>query len=157
MLKLNLGSGKRPIEGYTGVDLALGADVHADIRDLSMYEDNSVDEIIAIHVIEHFYKWEIPQLLHEWRRVLKPKCKLILECPDLEKVATHFLSGGTEQLGMWGFYGNPDLKDVLHTHKWGYTGKTLTSTLQKAGFRDVKVLPAEYKLPVRDMRVEGFK
>ena len=156
-MKLNLGSGNRPLEGYLGVDLAPGADIQCDIRKLDFAEDNSVDEIIAIHVIEHFYKWEVVPLLLEWKRVLKPGGKIILECPNLEIAAMAILNGWKDQMGMWALYGNPDLKDVLHCHHWGYTPSSLVAMLKYVGFRDATAMKAQFKIPERDMRVEAYK
>lgn len=156
-MKLNLGSGARPLEGYVGVDLDPRADVVCDLRHLEVFEDNSVDEIIAVHVIEHFYLWEAVPLLTEWRRVLVPGGKIILECPDLEKAARLFLQGEKDQLGMWAFYGNPLLKDPLHCHKWGYTPDSLEGVLTKAGFRGCVALPPRFKIERRDMRLEAYK
>lgn len=156
-MKLNLGSGNRPLEGYIGVDLSEKADIVCDLRKLEFAENNSVEEIIAIHVIEHFYKWEIPSLLQEWRRVLQPKGKIILECPNLEAACANLLNGAPDQLSMWAFYGNSDLKDPLHCHRWGYTPASLMSELAKAGFRNPVHLQAQFKIPHRDMRVEAYK
>jgi predicted SAM-dependent methyltransferase len=156
-MRLNLGSGNRPLEGYTGVDLAPNADIQCDLRKLEFAEDNSVEEIIAIHVIEHFYKWEVQPMLQEWRRVLKPGGKIILECPDLKKAAHAFLMGAGDQMGMWAFYGNPDLKDEFHCHHWGYTPETLIYELQQAGFKDTQKCQPQFKIPARDLRVEAYK
>ena len=156
-MKLNLGSGNRPLQGYIGVDLAPNADIQCDLRKLEFAEDNSVEEIIAIHVIEHFYKWEVQPLLQEWRRVLKPGGKIILECPNIKKAAHAFLMGAGDQMGMWAFYGNPELKNEFHCHHWGYTPETLIYELQLAGFRETQSKQAQFKMPVRDMRVEAIK
>lgn len=156
-MKLNLGSGNRPLEGYIGVDLDPKADIVCDLRKLEFAEDNSAEEIIAIHVIEHFYKWEIQPLLMEWRRVLKPGGKIILECPDIKKAAHMFLMGASDQMGMWAFYGNPNLKNEFHCHHWGWTPDTLGQELQGAGFRNIKPCAAQFKFPERDMRVEAYK
>jgi len=156
-MKLNLGSGNRPLEGYLGVDLAPGADIICDIRKLEFAADRTVEEIIAIHVIEHFYKWEVQGMLAEWRRVLVPGGKIILECPDLKKAALHFLTNDSPQMGMWAFYGNPDLRNEFHCHHWGYTPETLAYELQLAGFRNIVKAEAQFKIPQRDMRVEAVK
>lgn len=157
-LKLNLGAGPRRFPGYTSVDIdPKEADVVADIRDLNMFDSNSADEIIAIHVIEHFYKWEVQPMLMEWRRVLRPGGKIILECPNLDFVCKAVLHGLQDSLGMWGLYGNPDLKNEYHCHHWGYTPVSLSNELRKAGFRFPEVKPAQFKVPQRDMRVEAIK
>lgn len=157
LMRLNLGSGNRPLVGYVGVDLSPRADIVCDIRKLDFAEDNSVEEIIAIHVIEHFYKWDIQPLLQEWRRVLKPKGKLILECPNLEAACVNLLNGEPDRMSMWALYGNPDLKDELHCHHWGYTPASLIHELNFAGYREPTRKPAEFKIPSRDMRIEAYK
>ena len=58
-------------------------DIIADIRDLKTIKTAIADEILAVHVIEHFFYWEVGPLLKSWRRVLKPGGKIILECPNL--------------------------------------------------------------------------
>lgn len=158
MLKLNLGGGNKRIEGFTNVDLDPQCEVNADLRELP-YADNSVDEAIAVHVIEHFYHWEVQDLLAEWRRVLKPGAKLILECPNLDSLARAMLSPFEvpDQYHMWGLYGDPKHKNPLMCHKWGYTPKTLAAELSAAGFVNITQAPAQYKVPVRDMRIVGTK
>ena len=156
-MKLNLGCGSRKLEGYTGVDLAPGAEIQCDIRKLTFAENESVDEIIAIHVIEHFYRWEVLPMLMDWRRVLVKGGKLILECPNIKKAASALLAGSDDNMSMWAFYGNPELKDELHCHHWGYTPETLTQAVKSAGFKDCKILPAQFKIPQRDMRLEAYR
>ena len=90
-IKLNLGCGDKLLEGYVNVDLVedrsgVKPDVNCDLRNLSVFESDYADEILSVHVIEHFWRWEVEQVLSEWVRVLKPGGKLILECPNLISV-----------------------------------------------------------------------
>ena len=57
--------------------------MQCDIRNLEVFEDNSAEEILSVHVIEHFYYWEVADVLKEWVRVLKPGGRMIIECPNL--------------------------------------------------------------------------
>jgi predicted SAM-dependent methyltransferase len=155
-VKLNLGSGCRNIVGYTNVDLDPRADVHADIRKLP-FDDESADEIMAIHVIEHFYRWEVEDVLKEWARVLKPGGKLVLECPDLAKIVRNLVNGGTDQITVWGLYGDPRYRSVIMTHKWAYTFQTLKAAVEESGFRDAEPAPPQWHFAVRDMRLEARK
>ena len=86
MIKLNLGCGIYYKPGYINIDKFESeiADEIADICHLQ-YEDNSVDEIEASHIIEHFDVITLPFLIAEWFRVLKPIGKLIIEAPDFNK------------------------------------------------------------------------
>lgn len=166
-MKLNLGCGARHLQGYINVDKAVrgmtSPDVDADIRALP-FDDETADEIIAIHVIEHFYHWEVNSVLREWARVLKPGGTIILECPDIKKAALHLVNavtlnmGISDQLTMWPLFGDPSHKDPLMCHKWGYTPGTLAFELEKAGFTDCVEEPAQYHMKTtRDMRVVAVK
>ena len=88
MKKLNLGCGDKILPGYINVDVAESRlekkpDVLCDLHKLTPFENDSVDEILSVHVVEHFWRWEVVDILKEWTRVLKPGGAMILECPNL--------------------------------------------------------------------------
>ena len=65
--KLNLGCGDKILPGYVNVDVAasrrgLKPDVLCDLHKLTSFEDNTVDEILSVHVVEHFWRWEVARL-----------------------------------------------------------------------------------------------
>ncbi len=138
-MMLNIGCGARRIEGYKGVDAVprAGADIIAPAHKIPL-PDESCEEIMAIHLFEHFYRWECEKVLAEWRRLLKPRGRLILELPDLAKCCENILKGreGKEpdQIGMWGLYGDPRGADPFMAHRWGWTPKTIRELLEKNGF-----------------------
>lgn len=170
-VRLNLGCGDKILPGYVNVDVVASRagkhpDVLCDLHDLSVFPDNHADEIMAIHVVEHFWRWEVEDILREWVRVLKPGGKLILECPNLTSACEEFLKdpeaysreGKGGQRTMWVFYGDPSWKDPYMIHRWGYTPNSLKALLQSVGLSDVRQEPALYKLrEPRDMRVVGAK
>lgn len=170
-IRLNLGCGDKILDGYVNVDVVASRagrkpDVICDLHDLSIFGSNTIDEILAVHVVEHFWYWEVIDILKEWVRVLKPGGKMILECPNLISAAEEFLKnpdiaslGGKEgQRSMWVFYGDPNWKDPYMIHRWGYTPKSLASIMHKAGLRQLEQKPAQFKLrEPRDMRIVGFK
>ena len=167
MLKFNLGCGDKILPGYVNIDKVVSRagkqpDINADIRDLSKIKSSIADEILAVHVIEHFYYWEVVPLLKSWRRLLKPGGKLILECPNLfyacqmiaENPSMRSQPGKMGQVSMWPLYGDPSWKDPLMCHKWAYTPESLMTVLQEAGFQQAKQEPAQFKLrEPRDMRI----
>jgi len=171
LIKLNLGCGDKILDGYINIDVVesragVKPDVICDLHDLSKFQSNSVDEILAVHVVEHFWQWEVTDILKEWIRVLKPGGKLILECPNLISAAEEFLKnsdvaamGGPEgQRSMWVFYGDPGWKDPLMIHRWGYTPNSLATIMAAAGLTELKQEPAQFKLrEPRDMRIVGLK
>ena len=79
-LKLNLGSGKRPMEGYVNIDISADCDVKLDLEEAKFpFADGSCDVIHASHVLEHIQNL-IP-LMNECQRVLKPNGKMIVSVP----------------------------------------------------------------------------
>lgn len=87
-LRLNLGSGDTKIDGYVNIDVnaALKPDlVHNFITEQLPYKDNTVDEIIFFHCIEHIRKIYHRRILAECWRVLKPKSRIIISYPEFTK------------------------------------------------------------------------
>ncbi|RMG09812.1 MAG: methyltransferase domain-containing protein [Planctomycetota bacterium] len=169
-LKLNLGCGDKHLTGYLNLDAAssrrrVQPDLCCDLRRLPL-ASGCADEILAVHVIEHFYAWEAPEVLSEWRRVLAPGGRLVLECPNLLHAAWELLAdperaarpGRDGQRSMWPLYGDPQWRDPLMCHRWGYTPASLERLLCEAGFVKVRREPALFKQrDPRDMRVTGRK
>jgi predicted SAM-dependent methyltransferase len=157
---LNLGAGKKRWQGWLNVDLT--GDFPCDIRKLS-FPDNYADAIAAIHVIEHFYQWEVLDILKEWRRVLKPGGKIILELPCMDKVFGYIAKCVSENIPLnhtfstHALWGDPKYKAVEMCHKWGYTKGTLAELMAEAGFNEVRTEEALYHFPQRDMRLVAFK
>ncbi len=160
-MKIHAGCGKRYLEGWKNVDVQAIAgarvpDILADLRSIPL-PDGCADELMAIHVIEHFYRWEVPAVLAEWRRLLKPGASLVLELPNLESACRNVLAGDTEQMGMWPLYGDPGHKDPYMCHRWGWTPATLQRELEAHGFTKIKHRPPEHHgaRVNRDMRIEA--
>ena len=122
-------------------------------------DSGCADVVMALHLLEHFYLWEVGDVLWEWHRLLKPSGRLILELPNLESACRNLLKGMNDQMSMWPLYGDPGHEDVFMCHRWGYTPKTVTGLLIAHGFNRIKVLPPQThcKRVNRDMRVEAIK
>jgi len=161
-VKYNMGCGARKLAGYINVDINpnVKPDLISDVRKVARTEDNSADEIMAVHVVEHFYLWEVEDLLTEWKRILKPGGKLVIECPNIQFAAGQLAAGNANpQLTMWCFWGDPSTRDPYNMHKWGYTPETLAEIVSACGgFERVSTPPAQFKLgSPRDFRVEAYK
>lgn len=157
--RLNLGAGKKVVPGWRSFGYEDTHDYKGDLRDLSQFPDSSVDEMMAIHVIEHVNRWEVPDMLKGWLRVLKRGGMLSVECPDLIKCCKNIIRGLPRQEGIQGLFGEWELKDELMGHKHGWSVYEMQEVLQQAGFTGVRFVKPQYhgKRTHRDMRAEAFK
>lgn len=155
------------LPGYTNVDFAdnhskVKPDVACDLHRLP-FPDGSVDEILSVHVLEHFWRWEVRGVLREWIRVLKPGGKMVLELPDLMEACKRIVEG-PEKFGdlnghrdMWVLYGDPKWEDPYMVHRWGYTPATLGALMAECGLKNITREQPQFKLGhPRDMRLVGI-
>lgn len=170
-LRFNLGSRHRSLAGYVNVDtlpdrLGLEPDLVADPADLSAVADGSVEEIVALHLVERYRRLEVPAVLREWVRVLKPGGRLIVECSNFFEVCRRFLEDPYERaeadergrLTMWALYGDPASETAEEMRHWAYTRVTLGRLMEEAGLvlaerRLAQFPPGE----PWDMRLVGIK
>jgi SAM-dependent methyltransferase len=73
-MKLNIGCGPYKQNGYINIDKnkVWEPDVVLDITNGLPYEDNTIDEIMAHHVIEHLDKNDVIKFIEQCYRKLKP-------------------------------------------------------------------------------------
>jgi len=161
-MKLHLGCGKNIKEGFINIDAYVdysGVEKH-DIFNLP-YEDNSIDEILAEHLIEHIKFKDEEAFWREAYRVLKKEGILKVETPDFEWLCKTFLENIDEfkdfyQVGAidhyfgngksvehrWGiltthFFGNQNGEGQFHYN--GYTKQKLFKISQIIGFSSCEV------------------
>jgi len=156
-MKLNIGCGKKYDPDYCNIDLYedLVADRLMSAFNLE-FDDNTCDEIKAIHIIEHLSFFETIYAISEFFRVLEPNGKLILETPDLKKTCQHYLKANGEQkkeiLG-W-FFGIPH-KGLQH--KICFPPYLLRELLSNAGFRNISTEFYYNNESIPSVRFECYK
>jgi len=163
-VKINIGCGPMVLDGWTNCDIQVSPkaprppEILCDVKSIPL-EDECADVVMALHLLEHFYQWEAPAVVQEWRRLLKPGGKLILELPNLEAACRNLLKGMKDQMSMWPLYGDPGHKDPYMCPRWGYTPKTVTRFLKQQGFKKIQILKPQThgRRANRDMRVEAIR
>lgn len=136
-IKLDVGVGDAPAPGYFHADIqyAPGVDIICDARKIPL-ADNSVIELRSAHLIEHFPKEEIPDLLKEWYRLVKPNGIIRILVPNFMKVCSQITNKEIPlELGLLWIYGGH--RDQYDIHHWGYTFEILKYFLSNAGFLDI--------------------
>ena len=90
--KLHLGSGKINIPGYINIDILThpSVDLVCDIRDLP-FDAESVDEIYACAVLEHFGRNEWEDVLAHWISLLSKGALIRISTTDFLACAEHYI------------------------------------------------------------------
>ena len=170
-MKLHIGCGEKFLPGYKHIDARKfpHVDYVTERPDkLEMFEDNSVDEIYACHLLEHMPRSVIrnasvkggvknitggrgiteSSALREWYRVLKVGGILRIAVPDFEAVVEEYLSDkNLDKLQSFMHGGHKYEQDY---HYQTYDFKRLSDLLNRAGFSDVQrydwheFLPPDY-------------
>lgn len=131
MLKLDLGCGDHLEPGWIGLDRFMGLEVYP----LLAYPSNSVDEIRASHILEHFSSREVADVLGEWVRVLRPGGLIKIAVPDFAYIAQGYLEGKREPFGSFLFGGQTDANDY---HKTVFDADRLHQLMTTAGLTDIQ-------------------
>ena len=91
-MKLHIG-GKEIKEGWKILNIQKnkGVDFVGDISDLSQFDENSIDEIYASHVLEHVPQKKVKETLEGIYRVLKIGGKFHVSVPDMDLLCRIFI------------------------------------------------------------------
>lgn len=124
-MKLNLGAGGIPLEGYDNLDRKTGQEIYP-----LVCADGVVDEIRASHVLEHFPHAQVMAVLKDWVRALKPGGVLKIAVPDFQVIAKQYLAGAPIPTEGYVMGGQTDAEDF---HKALFDREALGELLRKAG------------------------
>jgi SAM-dependent methyltransferase len=132
-MKLNLGSGSQPLEGYVNLDGANGDSIYPlDYKD--------VEVIRASHVLEHFGHDESVAVMLNWIDCLAPGGVLKLGVPDFDDLIRRRNLG--QELNYEGIImgGQVDERDF---HKSIWNTEKLASLMLMMGLIDIRTWQSE--------------
>jgi len=147
MLKLNLGAGTRPLDGYINIDIKpeCEPDIVGDVCALP-FESKTVDEIRLDAVFEHIYHHKRLGALREWHQVLKHGGKLVINwIPDFEALLSLYGGPGPNDdfphfdivMARRMLYGKST--DEPSLHKDCFSAQKIEEELEVAGYDSVEV------------------
>lgn len=129
------------------IDASNEPDILGSMLDMSAVASASVDAIYSAHNIEHVYAHEVPHVLAEFFRVLKPSGFVLITCPDLQTVCALVADNKLTEAAYNSQAGPITPLDILYghgaalqaghnymAHKTGFTEKSLHQVLMSAGF-----------------------
>jgi predicted SAM-dependent methyltransferase len=150
MPKLFHGEGWQEIR--LDIDPGAQPDIIADLMDMAPVPDNSMDAVFSSHNVEHVFIYQVPKVLSEFFRVLKPGGFALITLPDIQQVALQVAQGRLESALYDSPAGPITALDIIygHTksiakgkhymaHKTAFTAETLGRHLFRAGFTQVTV------------------
>ena len=131
-MKLNLGCGNNKKGGYINIDTdpQYSPDILSDIQDLT-YDNESIDEIIASHVIEHIPMLKVITCLKNWYGWLKHGGALYLAIPDWDVMHKLFLNRCDFNTWSDVFFGG---EEKSMAHQWMINGEGLRELVYSIGF-----------------------
>ena len=138
MKKLHLGCGTKHLKDYINIDIRYlpGVDEVNNIRFLRNYKDNSVDEIYACHVLEHFGRWEYKDVLKRWFEILKPGGQLRLAIPNFNSICLYYTKTGDLKSLIGLIYGGQDYDENYHYITFDFN--SLNNDLSTIGFKTIR-------------------
>ncbi len=137
-MKLHIGCGSKNLPGWKHFDIRK-LDGHIDYvgqaDDLSRFQENSIEEIYACHLLEHFGRHEVDMVLKEWNRVIIPGGGIHIAVPDFEAITAEY--NVSHDLGriIGLLYGGQDYE--YNFHYMAYDFNSLKHHLELAGFEKV--------------------
>lgn len=159
MLKLDLGAGQVSPEGFTPLGHAHGSEIYP-LR----IADGAADVIRASHCLEHFPHKEVPKVIADWVRALKPGGLLQIAVPDFAKIAQGYLDGVMQPTEGYTMGGQVDQDDF---HKAIFDDASLRTMLAEKGLvlirpwesdiKDCAALPVSLNIEARKPLVPGVK
>ncbi len=139
-VRLNLGCGHVPVDGYLNVDTRAlpGVDIIAEVGNVP-FQAGTVREVHSVHLLEHFTEEELRQrLLPYWLSLLEPGGTFSAVVPDGEAMLAHFAAGDYPFSDLReALFGAQDCSGGLRVNM--FVPQSLKALLVEVGFVDPKV------------------
>lgn len=137
-MKLNIGSGEKDIPGYISIDRKNGQEAYPLTE--PKYSRNSIEEIRASHVLEHFPHNQVGEVLKHWAAFLKPGGQLKIAVPNFKWIAEAYLAGKEIPVQGYTMGGQTDADDF---HRCIFDEEVLRLEMEAAGLIDIKPWKSE--------------
>lgn len=129
------------------IDPAVKPDIIGTMTDMGNVASASVDAVYSSHNLEHVFPHEVPLVLAEFHRVLRPGGFVVLTCPDLQSVCEAVVNDRLLEPLYESVVGPISPLDILYghckalqegrhymAHKCGFTYTTLCRSFEESGF-----------------------
>jgi predicted SAM-dependent methyltransferase len=139
-IKLNLGSGNKPLAGYVNLDGKAGHGIYPlcwryQLGEHAVTLPKEVDEIRASHVLEHFPYSQTERIIAQWTSRLKPGGVLKIAVPDFTAICKAYLDKRDVPVEGYVLGGQTDEYDY---HKAIFDEPALRQMMAAAGLEDIQ-------------------
>ena len=164
---VDLGCGEDPLVTDEGMVLTVdireevNPDYRQDLRRLP-FKTEEFDVVYSSHTLEHFDRAEVPLVLDEWVRILKPEGEFRLHIPNIKWAAEQIMKGvlpdpsAKELTDSWHvlnvLFGSQDYE--YNYHKMCFTPESIAAMLKERGFKRIDVDLSSYNILLRAWRIE---
>lgn len=103
---------------------------------MPMIADGTADVIYGCHILEHFHRRDVPRVLAEWFRILKPGGTLRIAVPDFGALCELYCDSGDLDKIIGPLFGRGDYLYNLHYNVFDFG--TLVREMMSVGFVDIE-------------------
>ena len=141
--QLEIGSGPVRKAGWVTLDMCRGADVIWDLHHALPFAGDSFERVYCSHVLEHFHYPDMPRLLKQVFRVLRPGGQFLIAVPDASLYVSAYVakSNASELLRYGPAVISQQPMDILNYifymenhHRFMFDQDNLTHHCREAGF-----------------------
>ncbi len=138
-LNVHIGAGLINLQGWINLDARKFSHIHIQASDLelSMFSDQSLQQVYLCHVLEHFSYRDVGDILATLFKKLTPGGRIIISLPDFQKMVDVFHECGSEiNVIRDALMGGQNYE--YNFHKSMFTKNLLSKYLLDAGFNSVE-------------------
>ena len=103
--------------------------------ELPMFADDTFDEIVCHHVLEHMTYGQATLALRAMYRVLKPGGSLDVETPDMQRIAEGWVNKTYTESDLQQWIHGEDLGGDFDGHRYSWSADSLAKLLRQEGFK----------------------
>jgi predicted SAM-dependent methyltransferase len=107
-------------------------DYRCDLRKMP-FATGEFDIVFSSHTLEHFCRKEIPEVLDEWVRIMKPEGEFRLVLPNIKWAAQHIMNDEIDNDVLNVLYGQQSYDENFH--KMGFVPQMVEQLLAERGFK----------------------
>lgn len=158
---LNVGGGSRDLPGkykdwnqdLLDINKDVNPDICCDALELSKHTNKVYDAVYMSHTLEHFYKHDVPVVLQQCLKVLKPGGYVEIHTPNIKKAIEEIYTRNLDIDDVWyRITGNTPVTyhDTIHgwnqamaagnlyyAHRCSFTPTSLCSVVGSVGFKNI--------------------